>query len=196
MKNFLLRAVTGFAASLVVLAAAGVGALLPSAGQDADAAAGKPLVLDPDSLISSIERYEGEYVEIEGLIVHFCGAGEKKLMLRTAGEKIIRIVPAGEIERFDPSLKDKRVRVRGIATETRYDESYIMRMEKGKEILCSIDHTPCIAKDWIEKQRAEGKADSMSIRTTERMRRLMDESGKDYVSVITVGARWLEVTSR
>lgn len=175
-------------ASTVLLSGEAPGSMPGSGGKGSEA-----LRLDADSLLSGIDRYAGRSVEIEGKIVHVCGASLKKLKLLTPGGGTVRIVAGGGIEKFSDTLKDKRVVVKGKVSEKRLNESYIESIENDRKMLCHVDYQPCLAKDWIAKQEAAGKADSSSIRATNRMRERLADSGKEYISVVTVTAESVEI---
>jgi hypothetical protein len=141
-----------------------------------------------DSLIADIDAYRDKKVEVEGLIIHVCGVDGRKMKLQTDHGAILKIVPADSLAAFDESFYRKRVRVRGIAEESRVDSAYIGRMEKDKTLLCHIDHTPCKDSTWVNRQSASGAADSLSKRDIEKLKKSMEQTGKSYIPVITIYA--------
>jgi hypothetical protein len=146
-----------------------------------------------DSLIESIDAYRDRKVEVEGLLIHVCGVDGRKMKLQTENGAILKIVPADSLAAFDESFYKKRVRVRGIAGESRVERACIEQLEKNKALLCHIDHTPCKDSTWVNRQRASGAADSLSKRDIEKLKRRMEQTGKSYVPVITIYAEKVEI---
>ncbi len=178
-------------AMLMAAAACTGGAMCGSGGADNGAA----IVVDADSLVAGVEKYAGMRVETCGTIIHVCGVDGKKMKLKTAGDARIRIVPGGAMAGFDKdAFGMKKIMVRGVVMETRIDENHIAKMEEDRSVLCHVDYTPCIDEAWIAELRAAGKADSVSIRATGRLRDKLKMSGKGYYSVVTIVADSCEVT--
>jgi len=145
------------------------------------------------SLISGIEKYRDTKVEIEGYIVHICGVDGKKMKLMTDSGEIIKIIPKDSLGSFDESFYKKRVKVQGIVKESRIEKSEIDKIEKDVALLCHIDHTPCKDSAWVNNQIKKGTAENMSQQDIEKLREKMRQTGKDYISVITIVAEKVEV---
>jgi hypothetical protein len=139
-----------------------------------------------DSLIESIDAYRDRKVEVEGLLIHVCGVDGRKMKLQTENGAILKIVPADSLAAFDESFYKKRVRVRGIAGESRVERACIEQLEKNKALLCHIDHTPCKDSVWVSGKRASDAADSLSKRDIDKLKKTMEQTGKSYVPVITI----------
>jgi len=146
-----------------------------------------------DSLVASIDKYHDTRVEVEGLVVHVCGVDGKKMKLMTESGAIIKIVPRDSSDSFDKSFYKKMVKVQGIAEESRIEKSYIDKMEREKALLCHIDNTPCKDSAWVSGQKEAGAADTLSKRDIERLRSKMEQTGKSYVSVVTIFAERVEI---
>lgn len=102
-------------------------------------------------------------------------------------------MPRDSSDSFDRSFYKKIVRVQGIAKESRIERSYVDKMEREKALLCHIDNTPCKDSTWVSAQRKSGAADSLSKRDVERLRSKMEQTGKSYVSVVTLVAERVEI---
>lgn len=148
--------------------------------------------ISADSLISNIEKYCNTKVELEGLIIHVCSFNGKKMKLKADSGEIIKIVPFDSNSHFDSSFYGKRVRILGVVKESRIEKSYIGKVEKEKTLLCHIDNTPCKDTAWIKRQITAGRADSLSKRDIERIRKKMERAKKDYISVVTIVAEKCE----
>ena len=146
-----------------------------------------------DSLVAHIDKYRDAGVEVEGLVVHICGVDGRKMKLMTENGAIIKIVPRDSSDSFDKSFYKKTVRVRGIAKESRIESSYVDKMEREKALLCHIDNTPCRDSTWVSGQRESGAADSLSKRDIGRLRSRMEQTGRSYVSVVTIFAERVEI---
>ncbi|MBN2070175.1 MAG: hypothetical protein JW814_01860 [Candidatus Krumholzibacteriota bacterium] len=154
---------------------------------------GDVIFVDADSLVKYCADYVGRIVETEGEITHVCSAGGKKLKFRTDGGETIRILPGECGESFADSLYQKRIRVKGVVDEKRIDERYIEAIERNRSLVCSIDHEPCLQVEWVEKQKAAGKADSLSLVDSQKLRERLGKSKKKYLSVVTIVAISYEV---
>ena len=149
--------------------------------------------INADILVASIDKYLNKVVEIEGMIVHVCGVDSLKMKLKTNNGAFIKIVNQDIKKAFPKSLYKKRIKVIGLATESRIEKTYIDSVEKNKLILCHIDKMPCKDSKWIENQRNTGKADSLSKQNAIKLRKDFNQSQKNYISVITIIAEKYEV---
>lgn len=139
-----------------------------------------------DSLVDNIAQFIDQQVEIEGTIVHVCGVDGKKMKLKTDGGAIVKVVSLDSNARFGDTLYKQRIAVSGIVKESRIEKAYVDSLELAKSLLCHIDNKPCKDTAWAAKQVINGKADSLSAKNIERLRTRMAETGKNYVSVITL----------
>lgn len=149
--------------------------------------------VNADSLIINIDKYCKTKVEIEGIIIHICGVNGKKMKLKTDYGEIIKIVPLDSMISFDNSFYKKRIKVQGTVKEYRIEKSYIDKIEKEKTLLCHIDNTPCKDSAWVNRQKNRGVADSLSNRDIEKLKSKMEQTKKNYVSVITIVADKCEI---
>ena len=155
----------------------------------------KPAIvaLPADSLVANIDKYHNVTVEVEGIIVHLCGVDGKKMKLMTESGAIIKIVPIDSLASFDEAFCDHRVRVRGMVRESRIETSSIDRMAQQRAILCHIDHAPCKDSAWVKQKEEAGAADTISMQCIDKLRAKMKQTGRSYVSVITIIAEKVEL---
>jgi hypothetical protein len=147
--------------------------------------------VDSDSLILHIDKFSGCKVETRGKIVHWCSVDGKKMKLLTESGAVIEIVPMDTLVNFDKSLNGKILSVYGTVKETRVSKSEIDQMEKKKDLLCHIDHLPCKDTEWVERKKSSGRADSLSRANIQNLRKIMNQTGKEYISVIYIIAeKW------
>ncbi len=149
--------------------------------------------LSADDLISQIDQYNNKNIETEGLAVHICGVKKKKLKLKTDQKQIIKVVYKDSCKTFDKNLAYKFVKVIGRAKESRISTALIDSMEKEGRLLCHIDHTPCMDSAWVEGKIKAGIADSMARKDIAKLRKVMLDTGKDYVSLVTIYADTISV---
>ena len=142
----------------------------------------KQYTLSVDSLANNIDNFIGKKVTIEGKIIHICPVGGLKMKLKSESGIIVKIESSSAFRKFDTSYKNKNYRITGNVKEIRTDTAFISKTEKNKTILCHIDHTNCRDKEWIEDKKKLGFADSISIKQTLRLRAIMAETKKDFVS--------------
>jgi hypothetical protein len=145
------------------------------------------------TLVNRIDEYQGKLVETEGTVIHVCGVDLRKLKLKSDDGLIIKVVPIDSTDFFDKNLKKKKLRITGIVKENRIERSYVDKVEKEKTLLCHVDHKPCKDLAWVNKKIESGTADKISALAIQRLRDKMAETGKDYVSVVTVMTRKVEV---
>jgi len=152
--------------------------------------------LSADSLIANIDKYCNTKVETEGVITHICGVDGKKMKLKTESGEIIKIVPNDSIGSFDTSYYKKKIKVRGIVSESRIEISFIDKMEKEKALLCHIDHTPCKDTAWVNYQIKKGVADTISKQDIEKLKIKLKQIKKKYISVVTIVAEKVEIIGK
>jgi len=149
--------------------------------------------VDADSLVANIDKYRNTMVETEGVIIHICGVDGKKMKFKTESGAIIKIEPDDLHGSFDTSFYKKKVKVQGLVKEARFEKTYIDKMEIEKTLLCHIDYSPCKDSVWINYQVNTGYSDTISKRGIEKLRKKMEQTKKNYISVITIIANKVEI---
>ncbi|MCL2027212.1 MAG: hypothetical protein FWG79_01875 [Bacteroidales bacterium] len=148
--------------------------------------------VDAKEIIEQVELYIGKTVETEGKIVHVCGVDKKKMRLYLEDVGSIKIVSEDPNAEFDYELNQKDIRVVGVVKEIRLEKSRIDEMERDLALLCSIDKEPCISSSGAERARNEGVLEERSQRHIAGLRETLEQTGKDYISVITIVAKTVE----
>jgi hypothetical protein len=143
-------------------------------------------IVSIDTLVSEIEKYDGELVETSGLVAHVCGVDMMKLKLKSESGNIVKVVLNDTTSSFDKKLYKKQLKVVGRVFETRIMRPYIDSVAHEKSLLCHIDNSVCKDSAWVQKKVEYGVADSLSAVDVKRLRDSMNDTGKDYVSVITI----------
>lgn len=146
-----------------------------------------------DSLIANSQKYLGKTVEIEGTVVHVCGANAQKMKLKTEKGSVIMIAASAKIPAFSRKLSGERIRVVGLVRESVVDSVSVSKAEKQKSLLCHIDNTPCKDSAWVRRQIDAGRVDSLSQRDIRRLRSTMSATGKSFVATVVVEAVQIEV---
>jgi hypothetical protein len=152
-------------------------------------------IVSIDTLVSDVDSYEGELIETSGLVAHVCGVEKLKLKLKSDNGNIIKVVLKDSTVSFDKNLYKKKLKVVGIVSETRIKKNYVDQVEEDKSLLCHIDNTLCKDSAWVQKKVEYGVADSLSAIDVKRLRDRMKDTGKDYVSVVTITADTIVVNS-
>ncbi|MFH0896068.1 MAG: hypothetical protein V2A54_16670 [Bacteroidota bacterium] len=143
--------------------------------------------LPADTLIAHIDSYKNKKIETEGIIVHICGVDGKKMKLKTENGQIIKLIPNVKNTIFDESFFYKqKVKVQGLAKESRINKKEIDKAEKDVTLLCHIDNTPCKDTAWVNAQKKKGNAEKISKQDIEKLRAIMSQTGKNYISVVTI----------
>lgn len=145
-----------------------------------------------DSLAHNLSLFEGKKISIEGKIIHVCPVEGRKMKLSGDGRQIVKIVLPDTMERFEDSWNGKRVKVTGTVREERISRARIDSIEAAGTLLCHIDHTPCIDSVWAGNMHRYGKAEEATRQSVAYLRRIVEKTGKDYVSVIVMVADKVE----
>ncbi|HEX2921213.1 MAG TPA: hypothetical protein VHO50_08615 [Bacteroidales bacterium] len=156
----------------------------------------EPSQVSADSLIAHLDDYLNKTITTEGTIIHVCSATWRKLKLKTENGEVIMIEPADSTAFFDKSFNKKRIKVHGLVHETRFKNIYVDSMEIEKTLLCHVDYTPCKDTAWIRRQINSERADSISNSDIQKLRKKMNDTQLDYVSVITITADKYEVVQK
>ena len=152
----------------------------------------EPEKVDAKNVIEHVDKYIGKLVETEGKIVHVCGVDKKKIKLMVENVGSIKIISEHADSEFDYDLNQKEVRVVGVVKEIRIKKDRIDEMEQNMNLLCSIDKEPCIDPNYAERRRQAGTLEEDSKRHINRLRETMKETGKDYISIVTIVAKSVE----
>jgi len=150
------------------------------------------VIVSLDTLVEKVGDYVDKQVTIEGKIVHICGVDGKKMKLRNENGVIVKIEAGDTFEKFDKAFNGKELKITGVVKESRTGKEYISEIEKKRTILCHIDNTPCKDKEWIVKRQEEGTAENISKNYTDKLRDKMNETNRNYVSVVSIIAEKIE----
>ena len=150
--------------------------------------------VDADDLVENIELYIGQIVSIHGDVAHVCPVNGIKLKLKTMSGNYIKVVPDESLN-FDKSLNKQHIHVMGMVLEERVPRRQIMQYADKQTLLCHIDHTPCINAEWVKNVTEKGNAPKVVEKTTKKLTDIMQETGKDYVSVVKIVAASFSVVA-
>ena len=149
-------------------------------------------IISIEDLIAQADSLHGEKVEIVGLVAHLCGVDGKKMKLKSPGGALVKIVPKSEKEAFDSSLIKQVVCVKGVLEITRIEKVYVDKMEKEGTLLCHIDHSACKDKPWVNNKIETGADVEIVKKYIAKLRKMMAESGKDYINSVCICADKVE----
>ncbi len=139
-----------------------------------------------DDIVNNLNAYISQFVETEGQIAHYCYVEGKKMKLQTEGNQFIKLIPADFMEVYDTAYTGKKVRIVGQVREERIYAGTLDEFEKNQNILCHVDHTPCQDTAWVNKKIEAGLAEELSKTDIQKLRNIMKETGKNYVSVVVI----------
>jgi len=145
-----------------------------------------------DSLASAPELWAGRLVVVDGKAAHICPVEGMKLKLKSESGNVANVVP-GDGRRFDAALSGKAVRVTGTVEIRKVFESDLKALEADTWIPCHVDYQRCKDKAYVENLEKAGKRASASRDEIEKVRKKMRDSGKDFVVVLTIVARTVEL---
>lgn len=142
--------------------------------------------LSLDKLVNGAEQFEGKRIETEGMAVHFCGAGKKKLKLKSEEGSVVKVIPSNSLLHFSARYNHKKLKIVGRVETRRVERSFVDKIDREKTLLCHIDHTPCLDEEWVKRKQEAGVSDSLSAVEVKSLRDKMQKSGKDYITVLTI----------
>ncbi len=144
--------------------------------------------LSIDDLVEKADQFKNKKVEIVGFVAHLCGVDGKKMKLKSTSGAIVKIVPKNSEESFDSALKKQVVSVQGVVEISRITKAEIDKVEKTRTLLCHIDNSPCKDKEWVNNKIESGADVSIVKKDISRLRAVMQETGKDYVTCVCIRA--------
>ncbi|MDR2906519.1 MAG: hypothetical protein LBU91_00820 [Bacteroidales bacterium] len=155
----------------------------------------KPIAehVDAKEVIEHVETYIGKTIETEGRIVHVCGVSKKKMRLYVENIGSINIITEKPNLTFDGNFNQKDIKVVGTVKEIRITSKQIDDMEQSIAIPCSIDRLACIDTAYVENKRRNGTLEKSSQQGIEQSRETMKETGKDYISIVTIVAESVDL---
>ncbi|MCT4614984.1 MAG: hypothetical protein N4A49_08945 [Marinifilaceae bacterium] len=142
-----------------------------------------------DDIVNNIDQYKGKLIETSGKVLHVCGVDFKKLKLQSKNKNIIKVTAFNKQEIFSKTLNNKEIKIKGVVTEHKITAAYINQMDSLKTIPCHVDNKACTDKEWIKRKKEAGVADKISASAIKRLRKRMEKTGKDYVSVVSIQAK-------
>jgi RecJ-like exonuclease len=93
----------------------------------------KAVVLTPEKFQDAAEKMVGQEVEIEGMVIHVCKHGGKKMFLIGENPDIrIKITASDKVSIFDPELEGSTVHVTGLV-EPMDEAEAVAKEEKHEE---------------------------------------------------------------
>jgi len=149
--------------------------------------------VEAKDLIERVEEYISKTIETEGKIVHVCGVDKKKMKLFVEGIGAINIIPEDADTAFDYNFNQKEIKVVGVVKEIRILRKRIEEMEENLDIPCSIDKEPCIDAAYKENKRNNGTLVESSNKGINRLKETMEETQKNYISIVTIVAKTVEL---
>jgi hypothetical protein len=144
-------------------------------------------------ILASGETHIGEEIQFNGLLIGVCKHGGKKGFFKSEdGDSPTLRVEIVEGRPFDRMDVGHIVSITGSLDELRIDENYLSQWEA--EIIES-HHEHESSKSYCEGACATGGEETPELKRVETMRKQLEESGKDHLSVIWVNATDWEVTN-
>jgi hypothetical protein len=129
---------------------------------------------------------------VEGEIIHICPINGYKMKLKLDDNRIMKVLPQKK-EPYSKEFNHKRVRIEGHIHELQLSGKVIDKNFKAKKLLCHIDHTPGIDKQWIEKRWEDGSAIEILTKDNKLLSDEMLSTGKNYVSAYSIMPQKIEI---
>jgi len=93
---------------------------------------GKTEVLKVSEILDRPENYVNNEITVQGMVVHVCQHGGKKLHVSEAGsDQKLRIKAGENMSPFEREIEGSMVQITGEYTEERIDQDYIDKLKKG-----------------------------------------------------------------
>ncbi len=156
--------------------------------------------LEVDNLLADAQRLSGTNVTVEGVCTHICRHGGRKIFLMgTDDTQTIRIEAGEKIGSFKPECVNSVVRVTGILTEDRIDETYLTSWEQQLKAQTAEQHGQGEAGCSTEQQaRNEAIAATPAKRIADFRARIAErkaKEGKEYLSFYHIEGRSMKSSS-
>ncbi len=195
MRHFVYCA--ALAAAVLFLAGCGGNPNKMNASAAETAAAQSP-AMEVDNLLADAEKLTGGEVTVEGVCMHICRHGGRKIFLMgTDDTQVVRIEAGDKIGSFRPECVNNIVRVTGTLAEDRIDEAYLAEWERQLKDRLAQQHGGGEAGCSAEQQaRGESVASSTEKRIADFRARIADRKareGKEYLSFYHVEGGSYEV---
>ena len=92
----------------------------------------KTEILQVSEIIDQPENYVDKNVTVNGMVIHVCKHGGKKLHISEEGSgQKLRVKAGKNMSPFEPEMKGSNVQITGKFTEERIDQNYIEKLKKG-----------------------------------------------------------------
>ena len=142
--------------------------------------------LSIEELVKNADQFENKKVKVIGLVAHICGVDGKKMKIKSPSGAIVKVVTNSSEEIFDSALKKQLVVVQGLVVISRITKAEIDKVEEQGTLLCHIDNSPCKDKEWVNKKIESGTDVKIAKRDIANLRQIMQETGKDYVTTVSI----------
>ena len=150
----------------------------------------KTVVLTPSNFEKNAHKYIGRKVEITGIVDHICKHGGKKMFLvDQKSNGMVKITANDNMAAFTQELVGETVKVTGVVEVLKVDENYINKMESKAEkgIKQKGEGLHVEGENNIEHESTD-QSDKI-----QNLRKMLEESGKDYISFFSIQATGYEV---
>lgn len=147
-----------------------------------------------DDLLSSAESLVGQEITVEGICTHLCKHGGSKMFLM-GDENTLRIESC-KMKSFPQACINSIVTVKGVVTEERIDEAYLLKWEERIKNEVADNHgdgeNGCETENAARKETGntpEARIADFRKRIAERK----EKSGKEYLSFYHINAVSYEI---
>lgn len=145
-------------------------------------------VYSTDQLMEIAEKYVDKEVTVEGINLHVCEHGGKRMFIRTDGnEARLKVVPGKNVSDFRQEDEGKVFVVTGTLKERRVDHGYLDNWEKELKEDLPEEHHIHDGLHCDTETHHDAELDS-ELAKVENMRRKIQESDKDYLSFFSLEA--------
>lgn len=139
------------------------------------------------AFIHYLDSDVGKDITLEGKILHVCPIEKLKIKLKLADGEIIRVVYPDN-KPFDSSWNNKEVKITGKLSRMNLSREEIAKNYDNKELLCHIDHTPCIDQKWIQNRWKDNSGDKILNRDNNELLIKMRNTKSNFIRVFTISA--------
>lgn len=195
MKHILLRALA-VALACGACASVSCGGNASTKAKTRQTEAARPAALEIDELLASADSLAGKTVTIEGVCIHTCRHGARKIFLMGSDDTQTVRVESGELGSFDPQCVNRIVRVTGTLDEQRVDEAYLAAWEEQTKAQTGERHGTTEAGCDAEKAARQETGATVAERIADFRAKIAARKaaeGKDYLSFYYVTATSYEI---
>jgi len=138
---------------------------------------------------SLAEKFVGKKIKLSGVVDHVCEHdGKKMFLVDENSEARVKIIPSDNMAAFNQDLIGETVDVTGFVKQFKVDEAFLMEKEEAMKDGLKTEGEGMHNHDGDSNEKSEDNSMNKEKRQLDNLRKMLKESGKDYLSFYSVEA--------